>query len=258
MAIKSWRRKELSQPDEFVSLSFRAWELVRSHAAPIAVGIAATGIVLIAGGVWKNFSGKRDVEATKDLTEALEISAQPLLGEGESPANESAPENAPDSAANDAAAADKPRFRTAKERAAEVIKAIDETQQKSPKVGRAALLVRASALMDLERVDEAVSKYRLFLDEAAQSDPLRVIAYEGLGYALEKKGDLEKARIEFRAMAPAEDSPLRDRALWHEGRLLQKLGKKEDARRAFQMILDKFASSPLRDDVQARLAALDG
>lgn len=241
MAIKRWRRKQLRKPDEFVGFWERAWQWLRTRLVPAAIGVGATVIVLVAAGVWTSVSTKRAEAATADLTRALEISGAPLLADGE----------------EDAGDKGVARFRTAKERAEAALKALDAVEKRGGAIAREARLVRAGALADAARLDEAVSAYRRYLGDASDRDPLRAVAHEGLGYALEAKGDLAGALAEFRAMSIEDD--YRDRRLWHEGRIAQKKGDKEQSRKAYQSILDdeKLVDSSLRDDAQARLAALD-
>ena len=126
-------------------------------------------------------------------------------------------------------------------------------------------LLRGAALIDLGRADEAAKAYREYLDEVDDGAALRPVAQEGLGYALERKADLQGALTQFRRMSPPSSNgdrkgdaaqAFRDRALWHEARLLEKMGKKADAKQRYETLLEKFAASPLRDEVQGRLAAL--
>lgn len=248
MAIKSWRRKQLRKPDEFVSFWTRVWAVLRENRLPLIFGLAAAVVVGSGVAVWTHFSTKRHEAATMDLTQALKTYAAPLL------AKDDVEETSTDNSDRDV-----PRFHSAKERAEATLKSLDALGKASggAALAKEGLPLRATALLDLDRVDEALTTYRKFLSETSDRDPLIAFAHEGLGYALERKGDLARAREEFRAMAPGENSPQRDRALWHEARLLQKMGKKDDAKKALQMIVEKFAESTLRDDVQARLAALN-
>ena len=59
-----------------------------------------------------------------------------------------------------------------------------------------------------------------------------------LGYAYEQKGDFETAVIYFEKISSAPERIMRDEALYHLGRLYDKLGLKEKSREAYKKILN--------------------
>jgi tetratricopeptide (TPR) repeat protein len=96
-----------------------------------------------------------------------------------------------------------------------------------------------------------------------------VLAREGLGLALEAKATAEKdptARQQaledslaaFVAMQPDDKGPGRAYALYHQGRILVQLGKRDEAKAAFQKAKDigKDKDADLAELVDERLAML--
>jgi tetratricopeptide (TPR) repeat protein len=149
------------------------------------------------------------------------------------------------------------QFRSSQERCESVLSSLDrlDKEYEGSDPARSGVLVRAGCLLESGRAEEAVQAYREYLAASSSKDPYRFLVYEGLGYALESQGKFTEALAEFRLMAP-EGSPLRDRAMWHEARLLERQGKKKEAGALYDQILEKFPTTQLRDQIVTRSGAL--
>lgn len=122
----------------------------------------------------------------------------------------------------------------------------------------------ASALLDAGKIDEAIAEYKKG-QHAAGIDG--VLAREGLGIALEERAeqdkdaqarqkDYEAALAEFKEMQPLDNGPRRAFALYHQGRVLETLGKKADAKAAFEKAKELGKDTDLPQLVDQRLAAM--
>jgi tetratricopeptide (TPR) repeat protein len=124
---------------------------------------------------------------------------------------------------------------------------------------------KATALIDAGKIDEAIAEYKK-AEHAAGIDG--VLAREGLGLALEARAeqhksdaaarqkDLEAALAEFKLMQPLDNGPRRAFALYHQGRVLEELGKKADAKAAFDKAKELGKDTDLPQLIDERLARL--
>jgi tetratricopeptide (TPR) repeat protein len=239
--VETTPRKEAQRPDDFMTLVLRGWDFVVKHAAQVALAGGGAFAVVAAGIVWQHLADRGRGDATALLGLALEQQQKPIVA----------------AVADGGVEVD--NFRSAEERCASVLGRLDKLDQSHPgsPAAAAASILRAGCLLDAGRSEEAQKAYRAYLEESPSDDPIRPFAYEGLGYALERGGKFQDALAEFRRMAFEEASPYRDRAQWHEARMLERLGKAKEAVAAYRAILEKFPATTMRDEIAARIAALD-
>lgn len=233
-------RKQLKSPDQFVSFWTRVMGQVQGHGRAILIGaLALVGVVAavwIAGVVMDRNAAK----VSADFARLERIAAAPLT-------------------ATDGAA---PQFKTEKERSEAVIKEADAfaAAHGGSKLRDEALLIKARHLMVLGKGDEAVSLYQELLGGGVDSR-LRFIAHEGLAYAHEATGQLDKAIATFGALADESQNAggfYRDRALLNRARLLERKGNGKEAEKVLREILEKAPATALREEINQRLAALEG
>jgi predicted negative regulator of RcsB-dependent stress response len=142
-----------------------------------------------------------------------------------------------------------PIFATAEDRDA----AIDEALAAARSSGRDlveqdATLVAATRAVRAGDFDTAVREYEAFLADARNDHPLRFLALEGQGVALEAKGEYEGALEAFAAIAPHPTDFYRAMALYHQGRVLEALERKDEA---LAMYTQFFAEFPPSREVMA-------
>jgi predicted negative regulator of RcsB-dependent stress response len=242
---KRYTRKELKRPDQFQSFWTRVYEFLKATTRPIAFGTIATIVVIVGVMLYMHFAEKQRAASSKALAYALRVLN-----------SENAPQVEDPDARKDSSDADIPKYKTAKERREAALKLLDKLEKSYGSTGAArdALLARAGVKYDLGRYDEAIRDYKAFLSKGA-SGKLKAMAHEGLGYAHEAKGELDRALDEYRLIASAGEF-FRDRALYDEGRILERKGDTAGAKKLYQEILDKTPTTPLRDDISNRLALL--
>jgi len=242
---KRYTRKELKRPDEFLTFWQHVYEVLRGSGRPIVIGLVIAGLAIGSTMAWSSRHERTESEASRALSRAMKIYSAELLTDEE--------------AGRKATEEDEiPRFKTAEERRKATLAALDETLARFKDSGttRDVEMVRAGVLLDGEKYDEAIKAYGDFLARTDTDHRLRFLAREGRGYAFEGKGQLDLALDEFRKLE-MEGDLYKDRAQYHQARLLEKKGDAPGAEKMYKAILDKFPATGLRDEIGNRLAALE-
>lgn len=252
----------IEEQDEFVSGVAKVAERLRPYAMRIAVLITVVTIGIVSFTTYRWWQERKAKRATAIYVEALDIARRDIV-----PADAEPPD--PDGKEEPVAEEDKPvTYETAEARAEAKLEALKRLRSGYGGTGvvSESSLLEASTLAEVGQYDEALAKYKSYASEGG-SAMLRAIAREGIGYVLEAKAltaedagareaGLREALAAFQAVQPKEDGPRRDYALYHEGRILATLNERDRAVEAFEKVLAIEPASPLTDDVNARLAAL--
>jgi tetratricopeptide (TPR) repeat protein len=152
-----------------------------------------------------------------------------------------------------------PRFKTEKERLEAAIKEADAFVAAFGRdgLGRKVLLGKAGRLLALEKPGEAATIYETLA--AGETDPsLRAIEQEGAAAASEAAGNLDDALRAYTQLADSQHGGTfyLDRALFAKARILEQQGKAKDAEQVLREILSKVPKTPLRQQIDDRLAVL--
>ncbi len=249
---KYTRKQRVKTEDEFVSLGQGLLDKARTYGTPIA--IAAATAVAIVGAVWAGsgyLSGKAE-QATETFGRAARIYEAELITDATTP-----PKNEEENPI--------PHFKTDKERADATLAELDTLDKKfgSSEAARSAALLRAGVLFDQARYDEAEAAYKKFLEKASDP-PLRAAAQEGIGMTLESRGKLDEALAAFKTLETSGQGTSKsgeyyhDRARIDQARVLARKGDRAKATEILKDLLGKLGpTSPLKDDVQSRIAMLE-
>jgi hypothetical protein len=253
--------KELKRPDEFVSFWTQFGAKVSQNRRKVIAVAIAVAVVAAGGWGWTLYRHSAAAKATAAFQRVERIASADLLPDK---AEDKAADKADDKAANKVEAKtetdDAPRFKTEKERLEAANREADAfiAQFGSSGLGRRALADKASRLVVLGNAGEAASIYERLA--ASETDPgLRMVALEGIAVAREVEGKLDDA---LRAYTDLADQAGRgskfylDRALYAKARILEKQGKAKDAEKVLREILDKVPKTPLRSQIDDRLALL--
>jgi tetratricopeptide (TPR) repeat protein len=241
-------RKELKKPDEFVSFWTRtaasAKEVLAARRRPIIIGATASATVIIGLLVFSELAERRAARASQALERVEKIAAAELVTEGATPKDDGVP-----------------HFKTERERLEAALKELDAyiaAEPHSPLRAEAGL-ERGGLLLALDRADEAIAAYTPLLD-GKLDDRLRFLAREGLGYAYERKGDLDRALATFSKLgddAASMSGFYKDRAMYQKARLTELRGNRDEAARLYHEVLDKNPTTSLREEITNRLALLE-
>jgi tetratricopeptide (TPR) repeat protein len=254
-------RKELKQPDQFVSfwtrLSADAQRVVAARRKPVLMGVGLLAGLVTAALIVGAMRERSAVRSSEVLARVEKIATADLVTDG---------------ASKDDGV---PHFKTDKERLEAALNEVDSflnAERRSP-LRPEALLQKAGFLLDLQRADEAIPIYSELLSSRLPSN-LRFLAQEGLGYAKEAKGDLDGALAAFTALAPPDDDNrektdkgaaskerpalfYQDRSLYHRGRIAERKGNPAEAVKLYREVLDRSPQTGLRDEISNRLAVLE-
>ena len=244
---KGLSKKELKQPDEFVSFWTRfaeeAGKFVSERRKPLLIGVGVLAGVVTATVIYAQIQERAAARSSQSLERVTKIATADLLPADGSPAKEDG----------------LPHFKTDKERLEAALKEVDGLLSSEPHspLHREAELQKAGLLLDLQRPDDAIPLYSDVVGSRLDSN-LKFIAQEGLGYAYEGKGDLDQALAAFTKLAG--DDPkgfYHDRSLYHQARIAERKGNPAGAVKLYKEVLEKTPQTALRDEISNRLAVLE-
>lgn len=214
-----FRRKDLRQPDEFLTLSQQALAYAQEHRTTV---LMAAGALVVALGL---VVGYRALRASRESNAAQAYgAAHAYLQQDKYP------------------------------EAAQAFRAVADDYAGTA-YGTLARLETANALLLAEKPGEAAVAYQQFLDAGPPTDYLRQSGLTRLGYAHEQSGKLGEALTSFEAAA-AMSGPFTEDAQVGAARTAEESGDTAKATTLYQEFLDKHPTSERRALVMARLVAL--
>jgi len=213
------RRKDLRQPDEFITLSRRAMAYTEANRTTVLLVTGAVVTLLLAVLAYRAARASREGSAAQAYGQAHVFLADHKYSE--------------------AATA----FQQTADSYGSTIHA------------RLAQLQRANALLLGDRPIEAAEAYQAFLDSGPPTDYLRQLALTRLGQAQERNGKSAEAQAAF-AVASDVAGPFGDEALLGQARVAQQAGDGARARALYEQFLEKYPTSSLRAVVTSRLVTL--
>ena len=228
MATAKITKKDMQQ-DEFIEGVFDFGEWIEAHWQRVAIGlgVAVAFVLLLVG--WNAMRERSREEANRLLAEGMAAFSPAAGADGAVPA---------------------PRY-------AEALPLFEQAASAggSRPIGDVARLYRARTLMALSRGAEAVTVLeglQSLSDKGLQAD-----AKVTLASALESTGNADRAATLLRELAaPSKDAVYpQDAALMHLGRLLERQGKTEEAKRVFSELLMRYPQSSFANDARQRGAS---
>jgi tetratricopeptide (TPR) repeat protein len=239
-------RKELKNPDQFVSFWTHVGTFLNANRKKVLAAVGGVLVLGVAAWVLSSVLSQRAAETSAAFARIEKVANADLL-----PATGEAPKT------DDGL----PHFKTEDARFEGALKEADAFLSKhgGSDFKEEALLLKAKFLLALGKNSEALAIYQGQL--GGVDSRLRFLAHEGLGYALEASGQTDAAIAAFGALADESQAAAgfyRDRALFNKARLLEKKGSSKDAEKLFRDILQQTPTTPLKEEINDRLAALEG
>ena len=225
-------RKELKKPDEFQVVAGKAMGWFAAHQKPVLAALVALAIVILGAWAASAWSSSREAKAGAELATALELSARPLASQAQGqPGIET--------------------FATPEERQKASLAALQKVRSDFPGSAAAQTAEAQIGFLSLKGGDAASAQAALhsFLGHAGKDHPLRALAQESLGYALEAQGKLDEARAAFAELAH-DGAP--ERAAFQEARVALVAGKPE-AKQQLEQVAKDYAKEPVAMEASMRL-----
>jgi predicted negative regulator of RcsB-dependent stress response len=214
-------RKELRQPDEFVTLSRQAVAYFEENRTTFFLIVGGVVVLLAAILIFRSVKASRQASAAQAYA-----TAHVLLDDKKYP---------------DAA--------TAFQQVADAYS--------STSYAPLAQLQAANALLLAGRASEAAAAYQKYIDLGPKTDYLRQLALVRLGYAQEQSGQLQDAGRSF-ASAAEQPGPYAEEALAGQARTSEAAGDQATAKDLYTKFLQKYPQSDRRALATSRLVALGG
>jgi hypothetical protein len=207
------QRKELKQPDEFVDIGARILGWINDHRMALGIAVAASLVLLFGVMLVIHLRRSADVEAWRSLMNGVPVRALPVDDEQANPLEMLGRQD--------------PAVWVDTQRLQQVVDSADED---GPRV--LAGLALAGELLAQGDGAGAEAKFRAYLASGPRQDSAgRLVAQEGLGYALERQNKQVEAAQAFAALAEIDQGAYKALALYHQGRLAALAGNDDEARR---------------------------
>jgi tetratricopeptide (TPR) repeat protein len=215
-------KKQLREPDEFVTVGAKAMKYATSHLTYIGLGVLLLAAIIVALVFWRQHQA-----ASEDM-------AFTLLGRGIA-------------------------LYQQEEKREKALPIFTELINDYPRTtaGKVALLYRGRSYMLKGDYDQAIADFTLFLKRSSKPF-LRVIALNALGNSYSAKGEYQQAIDNFQKVIDSGDEWLKPYALLQMGMCLEKLGDKKKAAQAYQDSLDLSPPPPWGTLASLRLKKLGG
>ncbi len=228
---KKITKKQLKEPDEFITLTERGVIFVQQHSKKIAVAGVLLLVLILSVVFWGMWEKKKEEQAALDYRVALELYEQ---------------SRAPGRVASE-------------QEDKAVLAKFDEliTQYPRTSSGRFALLYKGNILLSENKYDEAAKEYSAFLDKAGKEKLFRYFAWEGIGRAYEGKKDYAKAIEAYQKVLELGEGYAVADAHLSLGNCYEKLGKNKEAIEQFNAFLGSGQKSSLTNIVLRKVSLLE-
>lgn len=227
------RKRLLKEPDEFISTSMRAMSWLRRNSRWVTAGAVLAVVCGVAVWGWKVYNDRREAQAQQLHSQAYSLYARAL-------------DEADTGASQDLMGKSVERFQA-------VMKQFPDTR-----AGWMARLYKGRASYALGRFGEAVEDFEAALASVPSGDDgtMRGLALQGLGLALQAKGDWERAAEAFQSLKEAAGGSFGRMADLELARCYEKMGKPKEALSVYQSLLGLLSEPLQKEMVQARMARL--
>lgn len=214
-------RKDLRQPDEFLTLSRQLMAFVEDNRTAVMAALGAVIVLLLAIVAYRMISQSREASASAAYTAARGLLTDKKYGDAAVKFDQVA------------------------------------SQYGGTNYGTLAILERGNALLLADQASDAATAYERFLQSSPPTEYLRQLAHSQLGYAQEKLGKQADAERSF-TTAASEPGPFVAESLFGAARNAEASGNADKAKDLYMQLLDKHPTSEFRDVATAHLIALGG
>jgi tetratricopeptide (TPR) repeat protein len=236
---KKVSRKELKQPDEFLSLSARAIEYAQLHSREIIIGIASIVVVSLLIWAWTAYQEKKERTASRLVAEAQSLWKPSSPGEVAGQAGIDPPSEDPE----------------AENRAREILEDVIDNYRRTSACPVARILL-GQIYYEKGEYDKAIETYEDFLKTGNQKPELTALAWEGLAYSHEAKEDFTKALGCYEELTQMTLSNVQGWAYLGLARCYERVQEYEKALDAYRTLLADQPQHPKAPEVRATIARI--
>lgn len=224
-------KRKLKEPDEFVTLTERAYLFISRHLKPIAGAGIAVLILLSLFLLFQRWERRNEENAFQMLNVAVETYQMVSSPYREGSAQE---------------------YKNVLERFNEIATKFPGTSS-----GKLAILYQGNIDLRLGEFDQAIQAYESFLQKGGKKRLYRSFAMEGLGYSYEGKKDYEKAINAYQKEIELGESFQLANAYLGLGRCYEKLGKAKEAVENYRSFMKVSQKSEMNNIVLGKISNLE-
>ena len=213
-------RKDLRQPDQFVTFTSRSVDFARKNTGPLLAGLSLIVVSVIGVWGWNFYRATQDRLASQQYSRALD-----LYHGG--------------------------KYREALTELSQV------ASYRSPTYRSLSLLYQGSSYAALEDPKKAEDALKEFLSRERKDQLLRQVALMTLGYTQEKTGRCPEAAASF-AEAEKLAGPFKEDALAAKARCSLQVGNYQEALRSYNQILTSFSGSEKSGEISLMVREIEG
>ncbi|MGD0918110.1 MAG: tetratricopeptide repeat protein [Thermodesulfobacteriota bacterium] len=228
---KKITKKKLKEPDEFISLTAKAYLFITRYLKQLATGGIILLVLILAFLFLQRWEKGNELDADQKFSLAVQ-----LYQKITSPYREGTPAE----------------YKSLLEGFSEVVSRFPRT---SP--GKLSLLYRGDIHLRLGEFEAAIKEYQAFLQKAGNVRLYRLLAMEGMGYAYEGMKDYEKALHAYQKIVEMGESFESADAHLNMGRYYERMGENKEALENYRAFLKISEKSPVANAVLRKISLLE-
>ncbi len=231
MRTKKIIKKKLKKPDEFITLSERAFHFITRYSKSVAIGGGIVLALLLSVFVFQKWDENSEANAYRMFRVAVET-----YRTVSSPYREGSLQE----------------YKTVLEKFDEVITKFPRTSS-----GKIAMLYEGNIYLQLGEFENAIKAYEGFLRKAGKGKLYRSFAMNGLGYSYEGKKEYEKAAKAYREVIDLGESFQVADAYLGLGRCYEKLGNAKEAVENYRNFIKVSRKSEMTNMVLRKISVFE-
>ena len=224
-------KKKLKEPDEFITLSERAYLFINRQYKSIAIGGIIVLILVLSFFFFQRWEEKNEENAQQIFNLTVETYKMVSTSYREASIQD---------------------YKNILEKFNEAITKFPRTSS-----GKLSILYKGNIHLRLGEFEEAIKAYESFLQKGGKEKLYRSLATEGLGYSFEGKKDYEKAVNAFQKVIDLGESFQLGNAYLGMGRCYEKLGKNKEAIENYKNFLKVSQKSQMTNIILRKISNLE-
>jgi tetratricopeptide (TPR) repeat protein len=246
---KKLSRKEIKQPDEFITVTHQVIDFIMQY--KVALAVTAGLIVVLIVIVTTVASYTKNTE--KQAQNAIYAAMKDYYAEVKDPKAEADKEASADKAVK--ANSDAVTYATASEKWQAAAKKLEDFHSRFPSsnTGKLSMLYIGNSYYELADYAKAIEWYEKFIQAVPSTHEFVLLAYNSLGYSYEQKGEYQKAIDAYKKIVDQSKMLMDEQAYLNMGRCYEQLKAYDKAIEMYENIKNKFPQSvkitELRDKI---------